>query len=56
MADAATLYDTYARAPMRFERGEGAGWLPKMASAISISPPASRSIRSAMPIRISSRR
>jgi acetylornithine/N-succinyldiaminopimelate aminotransferase len=26
MADAATLYDTYARAPMRFERGEGV-WL-----------------------------
>ena len=26
MADAAALYDTYARAPMRFERGEGV-WL-----------------------------
>jgi acetylornithine/N-succinyldiaminopimelate aminotransferase len=26
MADTATLYDTYARAPMRFERGEGV-WL-----------------------------
>ncbi|MBX9458267.1 MAG: aspartate aminotransferase family protein [Rhizobium sp.] len=26
MADAATLYDTYARAPLRFERGEGV-WL-----------------------------
>ena len=26
MADAATLYETYARAPMRFERGEGV-WL-----------------------------
>jgi acetylornithine/N-succinyldiaminopimelate aminotransferase len=26
MADTATLYETYARAPMRFERGEGV-WL-----------------------------
>ena len=51
------LYETFSRAPLTFERGEGC-WLDRRrrASAISISPAASPSIRLAMPIRISSPR
>ena len=50
------LYETFARAPLRFERGEGAWLITPTASAISISPAASPSIRSATAIRIWSRR
>ena len=51
------LYETFARAPLAFERGEGSlADRPTTASDISISPAASPSIRSATAIRIWSRR